>query len=738
MASQVVLVREFFIVFHGNELSIGIILGLWLILCSIGAGALGFLTDRIKHKILTISACQFLLGILLPLSVIQVRLIRPIIGVSPAEIIGIPPILFSGIFILSFLCLIYGFLFSLSCRAYEILNVTGSKRIGYVYILEAVGASIGGLLVSLIFIRFLNSLTIMIILSISNLLLAVALSVRSKENLLAKRIISALSILLILFLIFSAGLKGIDKFNEGLVRLQWKPYNLLDFKSSIYGNIVVAKENEQVSFFDNGLHLFSVPDELSSEEQAHFAMLMHPDPKNILIIGGGIGGILKEALKYNVNKVDYVELDPLVIQMAKDHLKEKDLNVLRDSRVQIRHMDGRLYVKRANLKYDCIIINAPEPFTAQLNRLYTLEFFRELKLILSETGIVSFGLTSSENYIGKELQDFLSCIYSTLKNVFKDVKVIPGDTAYFLSSNKESILTYDYNLLSERIKSRDINLKFVREYYLFSKMSPERISYIEDRLKQKGSISLNLDFKPVCYFYDIVLWMTYFNSKFKDILKATSEFKIWIFFSVFVAALFLLSIRTKKSFNRKPYLISIMTTGTSEIVFQIVVLLSFQVLYGFVYYKLGLILTSFMIGLAIGSFLITKYLTDIKNDRRLFIFIQIAICIYPLILPPLFLLLSKTKSPLLAWLGSNIIFSFLPIIAGFIGGVQFPLANKVCLQNQEVGKTAGTTYGVDLLGACIGAFFASIFLIPILGIIKTCILIFLLNVATLIILLVNE
>ncbi len=736
MASQVVLVREFLVIFHGNELSIGIILGLWLILGSIGAGVFGLFVDRIKHKIFVVSNCQFILSLLFPSSVILVRLIRPVIGISPAEIIGLLPIAISSLFILLFLCIFYGFLFTLSCKVYEEELAKSSKSVGYVYILESIGASLGGLLVSLILIRYINSLSIMLILSALNLVFSIILTLNLKENLLRRKIILAINFVFILLIILFFAL--VNRFDEGLVRFQWKPYNLLDFKNSIYGNIVVAKENEQVSFFGNGLHLFSVPDELSSEEQAHFAMLMHPNPKKVLVLGGGIGGILKEVLKYNVDRIDYVELDPLTIKMAKAYLKEEDLKVLKDNRVHIEHMDARLFVKRTDKKYDCIIINAPEPFTAQLNRLYTSEFFRELNSILLETGIVSFSLTSSENYIGKELQDFLSCIYSTLKSIFLDVKVIPGDTAYFLSSNKQGILTYDYNLLSERIKSRNLSLRFVREYYLFSKMSPERISYIEDRLKQKGTIPLNLDFKPICYFYDIILWTTYFNSGFKRILRATTEFKIWIFFSVFVAVLFLLSISTKKSFNIKPYLVSVMTTGTSEIVFQIVVLISFQVIYGFVYYKLGLILTSFMIGLAIGSFLITKYLSDIKNDRRLFIFIQIAICIYPLILPVLFLPLAKTKSPLLEWLGSNIIFSFLPIIAGFIGGIQFPLANKICLKGEEIGKTAGITYGVDLLGAFIGSLFASIFLIPILGIIKTCVLVSLLNIATLVILLVNK
>ena len=87
----------------------------------------------------------------------------------------------------------------------------------------------------------------------------------------------------------------------------------------------------------------------------------------------------------------------------------------------------------------------------------------------------------------------------------------------------------------------------------------------------------------------------------------------------------------------------------------------------------------------------------------------------------------------ISWLGSNIIFPALPIISGFIGGFQFPLANKIILKDSDIiGRVSGLTYGMDLLGSCLGALLVSAFLVPILGITQSCLAVASLNFVVLI------
>ena len=77
----------------------------------------------------------------------------------------------------------------------------------------------------------------------------------------------------------------------------------------------------------------------------------------------------------------------------------------------------------------------------------------------------------------------------------------------------------------------------------------------------------------------------------------------------------------------------------------------------------------------------------------------------------------------------QIAFVILPIAAGFIGGFQFLLANKIWLEgSKNIAKTTGLLYGIDLLGSCVGGLVIGMIFIPILGIIQTCVLLSVINI----------
>ncbi len=725
IVTQIIFMREFLVVFYGNEITIGFIFTGWFVTGMLGSWFLGRFSDRIQPKIAIFSLCQFGLSILLPLSILAIRLIKSILHLGSGEVIPALPMFLSAFIILLPVCLLLGFMFSLSSRIYDTKSHIIAAKIGMVYFLEAVGSIIGGLLVSFILIRLLNSFQIMAILSLLNITGALFLqtfseSKRTKPVFIAVFTISLIAVLLIWLF------NGWDNLQQKSLKMQWRGYELLASENSIYGNIAVTKSRSQRSFFYNGVHLYTVPDQLTSEEAVHFALLEQPKPAKILLVGGGVGGLLEEVLKHPVKKVDYVELDPMIIRMAESYLPKEEYSFLRDRRVEVKNLDGRLFIKSTNNKYDCVIVHLGDPCTAQMNRYYTVEFFREVKRVLNEGGILSFALTSSESYISRQLKDFLKSIYSSLKEVFLDVKVIPGGTAYFLACDKPGLLTYDYKTLEERTKVRNLDIKYVREYYLFSKLSPQKINSTESALKPEKGVKANYDFRPVSYYYDMVFWTAHFKDSFlRKILESATESKIWkIVFSIcsFILLFGLIKVRKKMELRRQALLLSIMTTGFTQMVMQVVILLSFQIIYGYVYYKLGLIITAFMAGLGMGSLWIIRIMPKLKKDLNLFIWAQLAICIYPLTLPIILRWLSNSSGTGISWLGSNVLFPFLPIIAGFIGGIQFPLANKIYLGNEkkEIGRVAGLSYGIDLFGSCLGALLTAIFLIPILGIPKTC------------------
>ena len=730
MASQIIYMRQFLTAFYGNELSISFILAGWLIGGVIGSALLGRFADRIGSKIRAFSSCQVLLALFLIAGIVATNFIKIFLGVYPGEIIPLFPIIVMSFVILAPTCILLGFIFSLSCRIYASEFGAAAPGISGVYILEAIGSIIGGAVTSFILIKLFDALHIMVIFALLNIFAALALALfldNKKSKALFAAVTSFLAIIIAGAWIFG-GLETIEKYS---LKKQWPGYEVLDSKNSIYGNILIAKCEEGRSLFNNGLRLYTIPDKPHSEEAAHLALLEHPDPKAVLLIGGGIGGLVEEILKHRVERIDYVELDPSIIEISEKNLPESYYKALKDPRVSIKNTDGRLFVKTTKEKYDCVIIHTGDPYTAENNRYYTAEFFNEVKDALEKGGLISFGLTSSDSYMSKSLAEFLRSVYATLKSVFSEVYVIPGETAYFLASDTAGRLTYDYKILEERTKSRSLDTLYVRDYYLFSKLSPEKIAYSEKVMKPGPDAVINHDFRPNSYYYGLIFWTTLFrDSVFSGILRSVTESVIWRTIGIFIILLAVISAMYRRSFKRAA-LMAVGTGGFSSMAFQILTLLAFQTMHGYLFYEMGIILTAFMAGLALGALFVSNRVrrAGVRYYRILLIAIQGDLIIFPVLLGVIF----SKFSP-------GYLFPILSIIAGSIGGAQFALANNILLgEGRDVplenysraGRVGGLSYGIDLLGSFFGALLTGVFLIPILGIPRTCFAVALINLSVL-------
>ena len=722
MIGQIIIIRELIVVFYGNELSLGIILASWLFWVAFGSLVLGRFLDLVQSKEKLLSYLLLAISILVPLNIFFIRLIKSILKIQSGQIIGFTQMFGPSFVSLSVTCSLLGLAFILISKIAAKDNNMPYRQVAKIYLLEGLGASVGGLAYSFLLIKTYTPLQNALILGNLNLIASILFNRNITQ--------------LVYLIIFSTTVifnwpKHLDGFSRSL---QVKPLKLVENADSVYGNIAVTRLGDQYSFYENGTLMFTDGDISTSEESVHYAMLEHLNPKKILLIGGGTGGSIAQILKHKPDRIDYVELDPLIISLS-----QKYLPPITDDRVNIIHMDGRLFVKEASViggtetpyKYDVVILNLPDPYTASLNRFYSLEFFREVKKILAPEGIFSFGLISSQNYISPEHAVYLSCIYNTLKKEFLDIKILPGDTMTFIASNSPGLTTYDSGVIIKRLKDRGIKTKFVREYYIPFKLDDLRIKYVESAISKFKNTKLNTDFKPAGYLYYAVLWISFFDAT-RNLLPYLGMINIGVFI-LMAFVLFILVLLVQKltmATLKFPVLISVGATGLSEICFQIIVILAFQFIYGYMYYRIGLILTSFMIGLVLGSFFITRFLDKVENEKELYLKTQAWVCTYPIILAAALMVISRINERA-SHIGNMLqpVFAILPVIAGFIGGFQFPLANKIWLKDsRDIAKTTGLLYGVDLLGSCAGGLITGILLIPLLGIIQTCILLSVINI----------
>src|SRR6056297_2615565 len=464
----------------------------------------------------------------------------------------------------------------------------------------------------------------------------------------------------------------------------YKDQNIQYFKSTPYGNITVTEQDGQINFYENNLLLFSSQQPIKSEETVHFALSQIDSLRNVLLLSGGMYGVIPEIKKYHPQRIDYVEINPWLIKAEKEFFSAGSYD-----NVQIINRDARYYIEHTEQQYDAVIINLPEPSTAQINRFYTREFYSELKKRLRDhKAVISFNLSGSSNYLSEETRDLYSSVYNTLNETFENIIIVPGNSNYFLASDGE--LSYD---ITEKTDQKKIQTKYVNKFHFDNELVERRGKNIKDVLKEGARI--NTDFRPVTYFLKLNQW------------SSSLQFNYWTPF-IFIILLSLLLVVRLNAVN-----FAMFAGGFAGASIEVVLLISFQVLYGYVYNLVGIIVTVFMAGLAAGTYYRSKLIprVSLKNFQKL----QALIGLYGLLLPLLLLLFKSVSISVLPMHAAFIIMMF---VISFMVGMLFSLASH--LQLKKVSSVAAGVYSVDLLGAAIGSFVMTAYLIPSLGLLNVC------------------
>ena len=728
--AQIVLLRELMVVFYGNEISLGLMLAGWLFWTALGSGLLGRLGERTGPRPL-MAGLQVLIATAFPASILAVRVSRGLFHPVPGEILGPGTMALTSLAGLSVFCVISGWLFTAGCRLYaqEVRSpaVTAS---GSMYLLEAAGSGIGGILASLVLIRYFGAFQIAAVVALLNLAAAAALAMRARWP--RRALLSAL-LAVFFFIVFPYGVPRLEAVS--VMRL-WQGFHLLATRDSVYGKLAVTGEDGSRSLFENGLIVFSAPDPAAAEEAVHFALLEHPAPRSLLLIGGGVSGSLAQALQHpSLERVDYVELDPAIFDLAEEYFAAEWAPIRADPRVHLHHRDGRLFLRTTEQRFDVIVVSLPDPQTAQLNRFYTVEFFREAAEKLSPGGVFSFQLKASEEYLNPERAGFLRCIRKTLGAAFPEVAVIPGETAHFLAAGRAGVLTTHPARLLERLRARHLQTAYVREYYLPFRMSPERMQEIEDQLQPLPDTAVNRDFAPIAYYYDAALWSAQFHPASRRWFQALAGVSFgWVLGSVALLALLAAGLGTLARRRWQVcagYCVSAM--GFTLIALEILLLLGFQAVYGYVYHQLAIIIAAFMVGMALGSWWTLRRVAAREEveprEIRALSRLQLLAALAPLLLCALLQSMAGVESAAGLFLVGQLLFPLLALLSGLLGGCQFPLASRVYFGGAREAPNPGALYALDLAGSCLGAVALSLYVLPVFGFLRTAALIAVLDLA---------
>lgn len=169
-------------------------------------------------------------------------------------------------------------------------------------------------------------------------------------------------------------------------------------KTTPYQRIVVTESRQGFQLHLNAHLQFSSLDEYRYHEAlAHPAMLAAKSPERVLILGGGDGLGLREALKYpSVKSATLVDIDPEMTRLASTMPPFVRLNqgAYDDPRVTVVNQDAMIWLERCEDTFDVVLIDFPDPHHFSLGKLYTTRFYKLLRARLSDGGAVAIQATS--------------------------------------------------------------------------------------------------------------------------------------------------------------------------------------------------------------------------------------------------------------------------------------------------------------------------------------------------------
>ncbi|MFH1783822.1 MAG: fused MFS/spermidine synthase [bacterium] len=720
---QSLLIRELAMLFYGNELSLGMIFASWLFWIGVGSWLMGRMVSDLNRKLRIFIGTSLLASVLIPIQVTAVRVLKYAINSPPDVMLGFAPMFLAPFLILAPLCIITGFQFALASSLYNDIYKSAHIAIRKIYLYDAIGDMLGGFIFGYILINFFTSFQIalyVVILNVSLSLFLILAYFRQKASFLLLLSFG----LLILFLRIGAG-NWHGELDVLSRTFNWKGRNLVEVASSKYSHFAIVENEDSLGIYSNGTLDLSVSDKSASTDMVHLAMTQVDNPTKILVIGRALSGQLREFLKYDPHEIYYIETDPVLVNIARPYILAEDRDALADERVKLLHEDGRVFVKQYRGEpFDCVMLNVGNPLTAELNRFYTYEFFREISSVLSEGGVFFFMIDYDKDKSNNDLKQYSQIIYMTLRKVFGGVIAVGGDELFLAASKSGEHLTYDERRILERLQERGMVADESFEDKLDALFSEDSIQQV--LVLNEETVGFNYDFHPISYYYGITLWGTKsIYSRFLGKMRGIPFFHALSL--VFILGSLLFALKAPLKGILVP--LAVVSSAMAGIVLELILIIGFQIIYGYLYHMVGIIIASFMLGLVIGTFYVTRELEHRGISISILPLTQIAFGVFAFHIPVMLLLFAQTNTSALTGLAINVVLPVFTMIDGCFVGIIFPLANKLYMKNhEEESRVAGRLYAFDLAGACLGALIASVLFIPVWGILNTAILVGVINI----------
>ncbi len=721
---QVFLGREFLAIFYGNEALLGLFFGAWLFWIGAGSALYAVLSRRLNGAAALFPLLSASIPAALLAEIFLVRFSRTLLDVSPAEVM---PLGTAAVLILALtapLSGLVGFTFPLGCRALS----GGAREASGGYALEAAGALAGGILTSFLLVGVLDPVQAAI----------GAVAVLSLNAALAGAVRRAPAMVLPLgFLAVVSGLGVFTPAGEFLsshaTRIRWKALapdlELLASAETPYQYAAVGRLETSRSLLLDGKFASTFPELQGAASEVALAAAMKPEATSLLLVGGAASDLIAEWVRYPLERIDCIEQDPDAFRLARPYLSPEATRALEDERVRVLFEDGRRFVNEASLdpegpRYDLAILALPDPATAALNRYYTLEFFERIHRLLAPGGVVGCSLGSTANYLGSELKSYVGSVRETLRAVFHQVEVIPGEPNHLFAARDSGVLSTDPAELRRRFLSIPLTRRTFPPEGFQTLVEPDRITFLRSRLDGEEA-ETNRDLRPITHYLNLLFWGKMSGSGVVRFLEGIRRANLWALLAPILVLLFFRLAYTQFHPDRSRevrfnILIGTAALGFAAMALEMLLLLTYQNLFGSLYRQLGLLNGIFMFALVAGALAGRALLHPLEMRRTALCFAFSALLLlaagYAFALPPL---LERAVSGNLP-LNRETTLLGLVFAGGLLTGVGFPFGVAIYRASAgETSRSVGWIEAADHIGGALGGLLAGALLAPLLGVQST-------------------
>lgn len=698
---QVVLFREWMVAGYGVELICVLALGSWMLLNAAGV----FLSVSGRGPSLSVSL--FLAGLGLVADMVFIRSLRNLAGLPPGTYLPLTVFIPAVVASLLPICLFLGAAFQ---RAADLGERAGST-LARAYAVECAGSVFGGLISALMLHWGVQNLA-QALFCAAVTMAAAALAV---ERIPARSRCQGMSALkwLLAGISLIALTAGSDKLDQAMTR--WHHPDLVESLDSGYGRLSVTRSQGQTVLYQNDV-LIADNQAVSAEELVHLPCLMHPAPRQLLILEGSAEGLSAEAAGHKPEQIDVVEIDPELIRMSRKYMTavfpESDPQVSIDTHVQ----DPRRYL-RSDKAYDLIVSGCAEPSTALANRFFTRTFFNRCLQRLSPGGILAFRLTASENFWSPALAYRNASVVAALASVFPHVLVLPGGVNVVLASR--SALETDPGILIARYRDRKPSTRLVTPPYIAYVLSADRRDAVGSILAAQLAPP-NTDDRPVCYALTAWIWLSRLipalaHQNISGWIQTALRYE-WIAVS-FVILCFGIGMNRLAACGGSLAYAAAGFAGFGAMVLESAMMLHYQTQSGALYQNMGILFMAFMLGMSLGAVAMLNLMNRFRSrsfsrlvDGLLF-FLPAAVCLW--------------------WTGMKHAGDDMGLtpMAGLLTAAGFGVSAIFTRYAHESGHPR-LLYAADVAGGGIGALVCGILLFPLLGLSRTVFLLAGMSIAT--------